>query len=183
MKLEVSFCSREKKSDLKKMRAQGWIPAVLYRKGENSEKIRLSQKVFEKFLTTLEEGHLSTTQFRLALAGRELDAVVKGIEYGKVHSEILHLDFQELGQGMIQVRIPIVLAGVADCEATRAGFILKQARRYVKAVCPTHLIPEDIVISVQKLQPREKIRVKDLPIPEGVTLLAPSLDLVVTASK
>ena len=183
MKLSASLCSRESKRDIKLLKLDGYIPAIIYRKGNVSQKICVSKKEFEAHLRSIEKGHLATTEFSLHLDGKEEKVVVKGIEYSKAAYEILHLDFQPLDQGKIKIKVPVVLQGEKDCEAVKAGFSLKQAKRFVRVEAPVASIPANFQIDVRKLQPREKIRVSDLKVAESVRVLAEANELVVTASK
>ncbi|MFZ4773088.1 MAG: 50S ribosomal protein L25 [Chlamydiia bacterium] len=183
MKLNVTRCSRESKSDIKLMKIDGFIPAIIYRKGETSEKVRISKKEFETHMRSIEKGHLATTVFTIDFNGKEEKAVVKGIEYAKTTYDILHIDLQPLHQGTIKVRVPVVLRGEKECEAVKAGFSLKLVKRYVRIEAPVHNIPQEFEINVRKLQPREKIRVVDLHINADMRILAAENELVVTASK
>lgn len=183
MKLDVLRCSRQKKSDIKKMKVLGEIPAIIYKKGQESEKVRISKKAFEAVLRQIEQGHLATTKFELSFEGATVPALIKGIEYNKTTYDVIHLDFQEIVKGEVKVKVPVVLIGANDCEAVKAGFSLKLAKRHLQVVCKVEKIPTNFEVNVQKLQPREKIRVKDLNFNEGVTVLADTQELIVTASK
>lgn len=183
MKLNATTCSRESKRDIKLLKLDGFIPAIIYKKGEASIKVRILKKEFEAHMRHIEKGHLATTVFNLHLNGKDTKVVIKGIEYAKATYEVLHIDFQPLVEGKIKVRVPVVLQGEKDCEAVKAGFNLKQAKRFVRVEAPVEHIPVNFQIDVRKLQPREKIRVVDLKIGQDMRVLAADNELVVTASK
>jgi len=183
MKLTVSHCLRNSKRDIKLMKLDGFIPAVIYRRGKDSDKVHILKKEFETHLRTIEKGHLATTVFTMSFEGKEEKVVVKGIEYAKTTYDILHIDLQPLHEGTVKVRVPIVLDGVKECEAVKAGFGLKLVKRYVRVESSVKAIPQEFRIDVRKLQPREKIRVSDLGIGGDVRILADDNELVVTASK
>jgi large subunit ribosomal protein L25 len=183
MKLNASTCSRNSKRDIKLMKLDGYIPAIIYRKGAASEKIRILKKEFEAHLRHIEKGHLATTVFTVHAHGKDEKMVVKGIEYAKTTYEVLHIDFQPLTTGLIKVRVPVVLQGEKDCEAVKAGFSLKQAKRFVRVEAPVNAIPANFMVDVRNLQPREKVRISSLGISENVRVLAAENELVVTASK
>ena len=104
MKLNASTCSRESKRDIKLMKLDGFIPAIIYKKGEASHKIRILKKEFEAHLRHIEKGHLATTVFTVHMNGKDEKMIVKGIEYTKTTYEVLHIDFQPLTEGHINVR-------------------------------------------------------------------------------
>jgi ribosomal protein bL25 (Ctc-form) len=183
MKLNASTCSRESKRDIKLMKLDGFIPAIIYRKGDASQKIRILKKEFEAHMRQIEKGHLATTVFTVHFNGKDEQMVVKGIEYTKTTYDVLHIDFQPLIEGNIKVRVPVVLLGEKDCEAVKAGFNLKQAKRFVRVEAPVKHIPAKFEINVRGLQPREKVRVADLQKEAHVRILAADNELIVTASK
>ena len=84
---------------------------------------------------------------------------------------ILHADFQRIAMDKIlRVTIPILVRGEAIGVKAEDG-LLDMVMREVGAECLPADIPERIECDVTDLHLHESIRVRDLPVPKGVTIL------------
>ena len=122
MKLQTTKRTATKKSEANQLRREGWIPAVLYMKEKNGETLSVNAKDFGGFLRNIKSGHLPTTTFTLVdEQGKERRVLVKEIQYDIITYAVIHLDFEELTDHKINVKVPIECTGQVDCVGVKLG--------------------------------------------------------------
>ncbi len=174
MKLAVAARSA-KKSENKKFRREGKIPAVIYSKGEKGQEVVVDGIEFKKILTTTPTGTLSSKVFSLDVAGKAVRAIVKDIQYNIITYDVIHLDFEELHENLpVSLNIPLVCVNVADCVGVKLGGVVRQVMRNVKVTCLPKDIPAQFEIDVRDMHLGQTKKLSALKIPEGVR---PSADM------
>jgi large subunit ribosomal protein L25 len=170
MKLQVKKRAAEKKSEAKKLRREGFIPAVLYVKEKAGETFSVKTAEFDSFLRHVRPGHLPTSIFTLVdEEGRERRVLVKDIQYNVVNYQVTHLDFEELlEQHKINVKIPIECTGQIECVGIKLGGVLRQVIRHVRIRCLPKDIPSFFELDVRELGLRQSKRLSDILFPETV---------------
>ncbi len=170
MQLQTIKRAAKSKSEVKKLRREGYIPAVLYVKDQAGETLAIRQSEFNALLRQIQPGHLSTTVFRLVGAdGKERRVIVKDIHYAVTTYAITHLDFEELlDTHKINVKIPIECVGATDCVGIKLGGVLRQVIRHLRVRCLPKDLPSFFELNIQELGLRQSKRLADLQIPTGV---------------
>lgn len=174
MQLNTFKREAENKSHSKQLRRAGKIPAVLYGKKQKNQNISIELHEFEAILRLVKSGHLSTTQFELKTKdGASQKALVKEIQYHPTTYAPLHIDFQELvDDEPINVKIPIVFTGTADCRGVKEGGVIRQVIRSMRVRCLPKHMPAEFQLDVRNLGMRQKLRLRDIDLPEEVSSLA-----------
>jgi large subunit ribosomal protein L25 len=184
MKLTVKPRTGEKKSDIKQMRREGEIPAIVYSSKGSPKKIIVSGVEFSAVLREMKPGHLPTTVFTLVDGASEHRVIIKDIQYDLTTYKVSHIDFAELINDVpVSVKVPITCSGVADCVGVKLGGFLRLIVRHVKVECLPNKIPTEFVIDVKDLGIRQSKRLKDLKIPDGIRLLADREEVLVVIAK
>ncbi|NGX42733.1 MAG: 50S ribosomal protein L25 [Chlamydiae bacterium] len=185
MKLNIYHRTVERKSDVKKFRREGKIPAVLYVRGKPSEAIVVDTAEFEKVMRDLEQGRLSTTKFTLVSEdGKKRIGIVKDIQYHITSYEVIHLDFEELLDDVkVNVNVPIVCTGAADCVGIKLGGVLRQVIRHLRVQCLPKDLPEFFELEVKALQLNDARKLMDLEIPSAVRPLRSLNEVAVVIAK
>lgn len=185
MKLHTVKRSAGNKSEVKKLRREGLIPAVLYAKEKSGETIAVKANEFGAFLRHVKPGHLPTSIFILVDdKGKERRVVVKEIQYQITTYAVTHLDFEELlPEHKINVKVPIECIGQADCSGIKLGGVLRQVIRHVRVRCLPKDLPSYFELDVSQLGPRESKRLHDLTIPNTVRPLADLKEVVAVIVK
>ncbi len=184
MKLTVTPRSGEKKSDVKQIRREGNIPAIIYSSAGQTKKIVVNGEEFNAVLRGLQPGHLPTTTFVLHDGNTEKRAIIKDIQYHLTTYKVSHLDFEELQEGVpVVVRVPVTCAGVMDCAGVKQGGFLYYIMRHVRVTCLPQAIPSEFQVDVRDLGIRQARRVKDIQMPAGVRPLEKLDEVVVIVSK
>lgn len=184
MKLVVQKRSTKTKGEMKLLRHRGDIPAILYVSGKKEEPLVVIGKEFHTHLRQIPSGHLPVTLFTLALNGEEISAILKEIQYEPTSYRILHLDFLRLEKDRpITVRVPIACSGETESPGVKLGGFLRQVMRHIPVRCTPNNLPKQFAVDVAALGLGETIRVKDLAVQEGVTLLGKLQDVVAVIAK
>lgn len=184
MKLTVKPRVKDKKGDIKQIRREGDIPAIVYSSQGQPRKIIVSGEEFRAVLRSMKPGHLPTTIFTLIEDKSEKRAIVKDIQYHLTNYNVSHIDFAELIDTVaVSVKVPLTCTGVADCVGVKLGGFLRQIIRHVKVECLPKLIPSEFQIDVKDLGIRQTKRLKNIQVPQGVRLLMHPDEVVVVVAK
>ncbi|MCE2983696.1 MAG: 50S ribosomal protein L25/general stress protein Ctc [Parachlamydia sp.] len=169
-KLQSIARTGNSKSEVNRLRREGYVPAVLYVRGKAGETLAVKRSEFDAFLRNVKPGHLPTSLFSLTdEQGKERKVLVKDIQYAITTYDVTHLDFEELlDEHKINVKIPIECTGVVDCVGIKLGGVLRQVIRHVRVRCLPKDMPEFFQLNIKELGLKQSKRLKDLEIPESV---------------
>jgi len=171
--------NRSGKGVARKIRAQGMIPAVLYGSGENIP-LTLQPQELLKILTSGEN-----TIFRLEIDGElggDRQAIVRDLQRDPLKETLLHADLYRISMDVeITVSVPIVLQGMSR-ELSDIGGMINQLLHEIEIQCLPSRIPHELTIDVAHLGIGEVLHVRDLPVPQGIQVLAASDEVVASVS-
>lgn len=148
----------------KKLRRDGFVCGVLYGKEmKESTPIQLTEPEALRFIKANKEG----TQVMLDLDGKQVDALVKNIDYDPMKKQIMALDFQALVAGeTVATSVQVIL----ENEDAAQGIVEQTLNEVHYKADPTNML-DTIVIDFKTLSPDvREFHVKDLVIPEGKTV-------------
>lgn len=165
------------KNNNNRLRAEGFIPAVVYSHGK-SEAIKIKNKdFFNLFKGTISESII----FSIDIAGKNDNdmAFIKDAQIDPVSGAILHLDLFKVTKGeKIKTNIPIELVGTPI--GLKSGGVFIHGEREIFVQClPAHL-PEKIIVDISKMEMGELITVGELEISDDVEILT-TLENIVAA--
>ena len=148
----------------KKLRRDGFVCGVLYGKEmKESTPIQLTEPEALRFIKANKEG----TQVMLDLDGKQVDALVKNINYDPMKKQIMALDFQALVAGeTVATSVQVIL----ENEDAAQGIVEQTLNEVHYKADPANML-DTIVIDFKTLSPDvREFHVKDLVIPEGKTV-------------
>lgn len=185
MELHVHKRESERKSQVKALRREGKIPAVVYHRSKEAESVSIDLKAFIELLRTVQPGRLSTSIFTLVDdKGGKRRAILKDIQYNPVTYDVIHLDFEELiADVAVNVKVPIECTGVADCVGIKLGGFLRQVKRHLRVNCLPKDIPTHFQLDIKEMAIFNSKRMKDLDIPNTLRPLADLNEVVVVIAK
>lgn len=184
MKLAVKQRVGEKKKDIKEIRREGNIPAIIYSSKSQPEKLTISGAEFNTVLREMKPGQLPTTVFILSEDKKERRAIIKDIQYHLTTYQVSHIDFEELIENVpVSVKVPVNCIGIVDCIGIKLGGFLRQVIRHVKVECLPKNIPSEFLVDIKDLGIRQSKRLKDLTMPNGVRSLAKPEEVIVVIAK
>lgn len=169
MDLQVVSRQAKSKSEVTKLRREGFIPAVLYVRGKEGETVAIKSSEFNAFLRNVKPGHLPTTIFTLSDGQTKRRVIVKDIQYNIINYSVTHLDFEELVNDLqVNVKVPIECIGTADCPGTKLGGVLRQVIRHMRVRCLPKDIPAYFELDISDLGLKQSKRLKNLQMPNTV---------------
>ena len=148
----------------KKLRRDGFVCGVLYGKEmKESTPIQLMEPEALRFIKANKDG----TQVMLDLDGKQVDALVKNIDYDPMKKQIMALDFQALVAGeTVATSVQVIL----ENEDAAQGIVEQTLNEVHYKADPANML-DTIVIDFKTLSPDvREFHVKDLVIPEGKTV-------------
>ncbi len=171
--VELNAESRGKtgKGAARRLRRDGYIPAIFYGKGIPPQPISLNQRDFMKTISGVRR---ENTIFALTITGADGPvnrmAILKEVQSEPLRQGILHSDFYEVAMDKeITVRVPLSIRGRS--KGVELGGILQMATREVELECLPLDIPETIEVDVSPLDIGESIHVRDLNVSEKYRIL------------
>ena len=170
--LEARKRSAEKPAQL---RRDGFIPAVYYGFGQETTSAMVPALAFIKVFREAGE----TTAITLDFGGEKINTLVHDIQYDPLTDKPVHVDFLVVDMKKeIVVSVPLEFIGISDAEKTGLGTVMKVLHEIEIKALPANL-PHAITVDISTLHTLEdKIHVKDIALPEGVTGVTPEDETV-----
>lgn len=158
------------KGAARKLRAAGKIPAVLYGRGRDSLPLAVDPRALDRILRS--SG--ANTLLDLTIEGRpdlaDTVALVKELQRDPLRGAIVHADLYAVDlTRAVTVDVPVHLVGKP--RGLDFGGILEHTLREVALECLPRAIPEAIEVDVSNLEVGDVLHVRDLALPEGVSLV------------
>jgi len=156
----------------KKLRGAGLVPAVVYKKGEDTLSLKIANKDLFKALHT-EAGENVIIRLHVDGAKKKKDrtVVLKEVQKDPIKDYLLHVDFQEISlTETLKVKVPIAAKGEA-IGVKQDGGVLQHVLWEAEVECLPTNIPEKIEVEVSNLKIGDALHVKDIQVPEDVKIL------------
>ena len=162
---------------INKLRAEGFIPAILYGGKENNLKISLKKLQIQEIIKT--ETFMSKV-FDLDIDGNSEKALPREIAYDPVSDEPIHIDFIRIIKGSkIVLEIPVRFINSEKSSGLKKGGVLNIVRRKVELKCPTENIPNEIIVDLVDTEINTSLKISSVKLPEGVTPTITERDFVI----
>jgi large subunit ribosomal protein L25 len=169
--LKANYRKAARRGEVKKLRATGVVPGVVYGAHTKPLSVEVAGKDLEKVL------HSSTSEnvlVELELAGAAVDkrlAMVQEVQHDHLSGKVLHVDFHELkADEKFTASVPVHPVGEAVGVKTGGG-VLEYAMRYLRVRCLPKDLPGQINVDVTKLEIGKAIHVSEVTLPAGVEAL------------
>lgn len=148
------------------LRREGMIPSVVYG-GKNEPMATQSPEVETTKVAHAAGKH---TPVHLTIDGKKKLAIIKGIDIDPVKHTVRHVAFHTIKQNeSIVAEVPIVLTGMGESLAERAGLVILQAIEHVNIKALPANLPEALEVSVLELAGTEdKLTFTSIKLPDGV---------------
>jgi large subunit ribosomal protein L25 len=151
---------------LKQMRREGWLPSVIYGKGEDSKNLKVDARAFSDLLGGSESENI-LVNLEVAGEGTHL-AFLQDIQHDPLTGEALHADFRFVSEKTeINASVPVHLNGTP--EGVTAGGVLEQMLHTLDIRCAATNLPEFLEFDVTALGEGESLHIGEVTFPAGVT--------------
>lgn len=146
-----------KGSELRNLRKEGNIPAVIYGKNSGSRSVSINSIDFLK--TIREVGRNGVIS--LDVAGESQDVMLRDYQEDHIKREILHADFLTVDKGT-KVQANVRLNMVGDAAGVKDGGVMQQPVHEVAILSTPGNIPQAIDVDISALQVGENLTVADI---------------------
>ena len=165
----------------RRLRRQGLVPGVLYGRGEPVA-ISIEERELRRALTGAAGLH-SILDVQIDGRGSTHASILKDFQVDKVRGGVVHVDLQEvrLDQTII-ASVSVHLIGGEDSPGVREGGVLSQPLREIQVEALPLEIPEHIDLDVSHMATGDTLRISDIAVPDGVTLLDDPETVVATVT-
>jgi large subunit ribosomal protein L25 len=170
---ELKACVRKEsgKGPARRFRKEGLIPAVFYGRGEQAISLSVNAADLRKIIKEKKENVF----IRLLIEGEkhlEKLSMIKELQIEPVSRRFRHADFYEIRMDhRLTLEVPLRFIGTPV--GIEKGGELQHLKRDLKIVCLPSALPDFIEVDVSKLDIGHSIKVQDIPVPEGISVLDP----------
>jgi large subunit ribosomal protein L25 len=152
----------------RRLRAQGFVPAVLYGESMETTALVLSKKDIVEILR-LDTGE--NTIFKVTVDADTYDAMIKEMQVNPATDELQHIDLIRISMDKpIKVTVPVVHSGEPVGVKTEGGFV-DFVTREIEVECLPRDIPESLGIDIAELHINQSFKVQGMVVPAGVKVL------------
>ncbi len=166
------------RSAVRKLKARGLVPAVIYGGKEKPEPLQVTRRDMTALLSHA-SGENILVELEIEGDGKNRLALVQEVQHSPVGGDILHIDFHSVTMDeVIEAEVPVESIGTAEGVKTYGG-LLEQNLRSLEIECLPGDLPDKITVDVSALNIGDSIHVHDLPLPSGVkTRVHPDLTVI-----
>jgi large subunit ribosomal protein L25 len=156
--------------ETRRLRRQGRIPGVLYGGGKPVA-ISVAERELRRALTGSAGLH-SILDVEIDGIGSTHASILKEYQVDKVRGHITHIDLQEVPLDKpIHASVSVHLLGGDDAPGVREGGVLSQPLREINVEALPLEVPEHIDLDVSHMGVGDTLRMSDIVVPQGVSLL------------
>ena len=175
--LEANTRNTKSKGDVRSLRLNGNVPAIIYGGTEQNEKVSVSKKVLKSLLE--KEGFLSSI-ITLSIGGKNQNVLPREITYNVISDEPTHIDFLRVVPGVkIRIEVPVQFINHDTSPGLKRGGVLNIVRRKIELKCPSEKIPEAIIINLDGIDIGESFKISSVKLEEGVAPTIIGRDFVI----
>lgn len=163
--------TQTRRGEVKKLRASGRIPAVIYGRQQNPQNLELEAKELNTLIH-----HSASENLLVDLAVKDDArpkrlALVQEIQHHALSGSVLHVDFHEVAENeKVTIFVPIESTGEAVGVKADGG-VLEHVLFKIKVRALPKDLPEVIAVDVSALKIGDSIHLGDIKPPAGVEIL------------
>ena len=175
--LKANTRTTKTKGDVRSLRLNGNVPAIIYGGSDNNEKISVSKKILKSLLD--KEGFLSSI-ITLDIDGKNQNVLPREITYNVLSDEPTHVDFLRVVAGVkIRIEVPVQFINHEKSPGLKRGGVLNIVRRKVELKCPSEKIPENLVLDLDGVDIGESFKISSINLESDVVPTIQGRDFVI----
>jgi large subunit ribosomal protein L25 len=167
----------------RRLRIEGFIPAVIYAKDkETNELVTINKIETAKLYRT---GHFCSELLTLEIGKKKVVVLPTDVQFHPVTDVIEHIDFIEVNKDQeIKVNVGVKYINKELSPGLKRGGILNIVRRSVQLICKPEEIPQRIIVDLNGKIIGESIHLRHIELPESATpVIKRDFTLAVIAGK
>jgi large subunit ribosomal protein L25 len=178
--LQVSQRAGIGRTALKAVRKSGRVPGVLYGKAKDktvrSRPIEIDARKLASLLQSSSSENVLVDVELTDAGGAKVDqhlALLVDVQHHPIKDYIIHIDLHEIAQDeILHAEVPVTSIGEPVGVKTGGG-LLETMLRTIRVACLPRNLPELITVDVSHLEIGRSVHVRELVLPEGVTVSNP----------
>ena len=160
-----------RRGGVKKLRATGRIPAIIYGRQAKAQSLEVITKEMGDLIHhSLSENVLVDLAVKDDARPKRL-ALVQEVQHHPLSGEVLHVDLHEVAENeKVTINVPLETVGEAAGVKTGGG-VLEHVLFKIKVRALPKDLPEQIVVDVTSLELGKSIHLGDIKAPAGVEII------------
>jgi len=168
VKLKAEPRSETGRSAVRKLKARGIVPAVIYGAKHKPQPLQVTARDIQVMLSHA-SGENILVELEITGEKSSRTALVQEIQHSPIGGDVLHVDFHAISMDQaIQADVPVEAVGIAN-GVKNFGGLLEQSLRLLTVSCLPRDLPDRITVDVSALNIGDSIHVRDIQLPSGVT--------------
>jgi large subunit ribosomal protein L25 len=158
------------RTDARRLRRQGKVPAVMYGGGEAPQSVVLDHNALSRHMS---REAFYTSIVTLKLGAKSQQVIVKDVQRHPSRPVVMHMDLLRIREDQeITLRVPIHVLNAANSKGVKEqGGVVDHLMPDVEVVCLPRYLPEYLEIDVTALELNQIYHLSDIKLPEGVELV------------
>jgi len=167
VKLAVERRDAIGRAAVRKLKARGVVPAVVYGGNEKPEPLQVLRRDVSVMLSHA-SGENILVELEIAGEKTTRSAMVQEVQHSPVGGDVLHIDFHAVSMDeKIEADVPLEPTGTAN-GVKNFGGLLEQSLRALTVSCLPRDLPDKISVDVSNLNIGDSIHVRDIKLPNEV---------------
>jgi large subunit ribosomal protein L25 len=155
------------KGAARRLRADGFVPGVLYGHGVEPVAISLSSQDLLHFFHAT---HGAAMVVDLEVDGKKHMAIPREIQRDHLRGRYVHIDFLAVRRDE-KVRMTVEIHETGEAPGVKTGGVIEHHLRDVEIECLPGDVPEQITADISSLELGDMLRLGDIDVPDGVSFL------------
>ncbi|SKC36484.1 50S ribosomal protein L25 [Maledivibacter halophilus] len=162
----------------RKVRKQGFIPAIIYGHGTKNTPIQFPKSNFQRVINEFGQ----RAKINLVINDEEKSGIIKAVDRHPVTLEVQHVDIQVVQKDeTVNWEIPITFSGRENLESKR--LVLQVDLAQIEVNGRVDIIPDSIVVDVKNKDINDTITIGDLKLDSRIkTIKTPDTVLAIVKS-
>jgi large subunit ribosomal protein L25 len=175
-KLKVERREGTGKGSARKLRAAGKVPGVVY--GRGGDPVLITADARELFHVLHTEAGMNVL-VELRVDGDDMLAMPREIQRDHLRGQFKHVDFLRIARDeKVTVEVPVHVIG--DSEGVRMGGVVEHHLWNLHVECFPQDVPSSIEADITHVVLNDSLKVSDLHLPGGLTVLTDPEEIVVS---
>lgn len=169
VKLQVKSRDGRGSAASRRLRAEGFVPGVLYGDGKAAHPFAVAERELRRVLTG-EHGLHAILDVVLEGQQKAHHAVLKDYQLDPTRARLLHIDLHEVRLDQpIHAQVAVELVG--ESQGVKEGGVLTLVLREINVEALPMEVPDHFELDISAMVIGDSLRVADLPPQDGVTIL------------
>ncbi|OPY85283.1 MAG: 50S ribosomal protein L25 [Smithella sp. PtaU1.Bin162] len=180
--LAAQVRKEQKKGPARRLRQEGFIPAIFY--GRSAENILLAVRNDELVKLHKEKKDHAFIKLIIDDGGKkkiEKLSLIKELQVQPLTGKFYHADFYEVDM-KAKLTFEVSLKCIGKAVGVENGGELQHIKRTVKVSCLPENLPDHIEVDISALDIGDSIKIREMKLADGITLLDPADAAVVAVN-